>query len=146
LYPEYTGTLGLVILKDPALRTPQQIRARLDTRGLTISEPLGFTNTYALEPGPAVRALHEAGAEGRGEPWMPGEVAQRLEPEPVGHLGPHGQRVGVGEAERLADRQPPGVEPCADLLWRPERGVLQDDEAECSRVLRIEVDRPRLDG
>src|SRR5207245_6640803 len=48
LYPEYTGTLGLVILKDPALRTPQQIRARLDTRGLTISEPLGFTNTYAL--------------------------------------------------------------------------------------------------
>src|SRR2546429_2942406 len=52
LYLEYTGTLGLVILKDPSLRTPEQIRARLDTRGLTISEPLGFTNTYAL----AVRA------------------------------------------------------------------------------------------
>src|SRR3989449_1999541 len=77
---------------------------------------------------------------------MLGEVAQRLEAQPVGHLGPHGQRVGVGEAERLADRQPPGLEPCADLLWCPERGVLQDDEAECSRVLRIEVDRPRLDG
>ena len=52
LYPEYTGTLGLVILKDPSLRTPQEIRARLETRGLTISEPLGFSNTYAL----AVRA------------------------------------------------------------------------------------------
>src|SRR5256884_1641192 len=52
LYLEYTGTLGLVILKDPSLRTPQQIRARLETRGLTISEPLGFNNTYAL----AVRA------------------------------------------------------------------------------------------
>jgi osmoprotectant transport system permease protein len=52
LYPEYTGTLGLVILKDPSLRTPEQIRARLEARGLTISQPLGFNNTYAL----AVRA------------------------------------------------------------------------------------------
>jgi len=48
LYPEYTGTLGLVILKDPSLRTPEQIRARLRAKGLTISEPLGFNNTYAL--------------------------------------------------------------------------------------------------
>jgi osmoprotectant transport system permease protein len=52
LYPEYTGTLGLVILKDPSLRSPEQIRARLEARGLTISGPLGFNNTYAL----AVRA------------------------------------------------------------------------------------------
>jgi len=52
LYPEYTGTLGLVILKDPLLRTPEEIRARLAPRGLLIGEPLGFNNTYAL----AVRA------------------------------------------------------------------------------------------
>ena len=52
LYPEYTGTLARVILKDPALRTPEAIRARLAAAGLTMSEPLGFNNTYAL----AVRA------------------------------------------------------------------------------------------
>src|SRR5216684_1001102 len=52
LYPEYTGTLARIILKDPALRTPEAIRARLRAAGLTISDPLGFNNTYAL----AVRA------------------------------------------------------------------------------------------
>jgi len=52
LYPEYTGTLARIILKDPALSTPEAIRARLLASGLTMSEPLGFSNTYAL----AVRA------------------------------------------------------------------------------------------
>src|SRR5713101_9019813 len=52
LYPEYTGTLARIILKDPALRTPEAIRARLLASGLTMSESLGFSNTYAL----AVRA------------------------------------------------------------------------------------------
>ena len=52
LYPEYTGTLARIILKDPALRTSEAIRARLGASGLTMSEPLGFNNTYAL----AVRA------------------------------------------------------------------------------------------
>jgi osmoprotectant transport system substrate-binding protein/osmoprotectant transport system permease protein len=52
VYPEYTGTLARVILKDPALRTEEAIRARLEPRGLTISASLGFANTYAL----AVRA------------------------------------------------------------------------------------------
>jgi osmoprotectant transport system permease protein len=52
LYPEYTGTLSHIILKEPALGTAEAIRARLAASGLTISEPLGFNNTYAL----AVRA------------------------------------------------------------------------------------------
>jgi len=52
LYPEYTGTLSYIILKDPALRTPEAIRARLVPSGLTMSDSLGFNNTYAL----AVRA------------------------------------------------------------------------------------------
>ena len=52
LYPEYTGTLSRIILKDATLRTPEAIRARLGASGLTMSEPLGFNNTYAL----AVRA------------------------------------------------------------------------------------------
>ena len=48
LYPEYTGTLTRVILKDPSLLTIDAIRARLQLRGLTMSDSLGFANTYAL--------------------------------------------------------------------------------------------------
>ncbi|HSE05205.1 MAG TPA: glycine betaine ABC transporter substrate-binding protein [Methylomirabilota bacterium] len=52
LYPEYTGTLARVLLKDAALETPVAIRERLAARGLTVTASLGFANTYAL----AVRA------------------------------------------------------------------------------------------
>ena len=52
LYPEYTGTLARVLLKDASLETPEAIRARLLPGGLTVSASLGFVNTYAL----AVRA------------------------------------------------------------------------------------------
>ncbi len=69
LYPEYTGTLARIILKDASLRTPEAIRARLLPSGLTMSEPLGFNNTYAL----AVRA----------------ETAERLGLKTVGDLQRH---------------------------------------------------------
>src|ERR1700675_4361622 len=69
LYPEYTGTLARIILKDTALRTPEAIRARLRPSGLTMSEPLGFNNTYAL----AVRV----------------EMAERLELRTIGDLVHH---------------------------------------------------------
>src|SRR5262245_64400849 len=52
LYPEYTGTLSYIILKDPSLRSTEAIRARLASSALTITDSLGFNNTYAL----AVRA------------------------------------------------------------------------------------------
>lgn len=48
VYPEYTGTLARVILRDPTARSVAAIRAALRPRGVTISEPLGFDNTYAL--------------------------------------------------------------------------------------------------
>src|SRR5215469_4549085 len=69
LYPEYAGTLGRVILKDPALDTAEAIRPRLESRGLTISASLGFNNTYAL----AVR----------------GETAARLGLRTIGDLARH---------------------------------------------------------
>lgn len=69
LYPEYTGTLTRVILKDPALRIPEAIRARLRPSGLTMSEPLGFNNTYAL----AVRV----------------DTAERLDLKSIGDLVRH---------------------------------------------------------
>src|SRR5215813_3177057 len=47
-YPEYTGTISRAILKDPTVTTVDELRARLRPLGLTISDPLGFANTYAL--------------------------------------------------------------------------------------------------
>ena len=48
LYPEYTGTLSQAILKDPSLKSVEEIRRRLRGSGLTISDSIGFDNTYAL--------------------------------------------------------------------------------------------------
>ncbi len=48
IYPEYAGTLTRIILKDPSLGTTAAIRQRLAPLGLTVSDSLGFSNTYAL--------------------------------------------------------------------------------------------------
>jgi osmoprotectant transport system permease protein len=48
LYPEYTGTISEAILKDPSLVAVEAIRRALQKEHLTISESLGFNNTYAL--------------------------------------------------------------------------------------------------
>jgi osmoprotectant transport system permease protein len=52
LYPEYTGTIAEVILHDPALATRLSdltaLREALAPRGLTVSDPLGFNDGYAL--------------------------------------------------------------------------------------------------
>jgi osmoprotectant transport system permease protein len=48
VYPEYTGTIARLILKDPALTTLPAIRARMAERGLVVGAPLGFDNAYAL--------------------------------------------------------------------------------------------------
>jgi len=47
-YPEYSGTISEEILKDPTVRSIEEISARLDTFGIAITRPLGFNNTYAL--------------------------------------------------------------------------------------------------
>ncbi|MEM7137944.1 MAG: glycine betaine ABC transporter substrate-binding protein [Myxococcota bacterium] len=47
-YPEYTGTLAVEILQAPPNSTIEQLRAQLLPRGIVISEPLGFNNTYVL--------------------------------------------------------------------------------------------------
>jgi osmoprotectant transport system permease protein len=69
VYPEYTGTIGRAILKAPSVTTTGAIRDRLRPLGLTISEPLGFGNTYAL----AVRR----------------ETAERLGLRTISDLGRH---------------------------------------------------------
>jgi len=47
-YPEYTGTLMGELLVDENLQTVEQLRAALESRGIRMSEPLGFNNTYAI--------------------------------------------------------------------------------------------------
>jgi osmoprotectant transport system permease protein len=75
VYPEYTGTISRAILKDPSAESVEAIRARLHPRGLTISDPLGFDNTYAL----AVRA----------------ELAQQLGLRGVSDLRRHPELTGA---------------------------------------------------
>jgi osmoprotectant transport system permease protein len=75
LYPEYTGTISRAILKDPAAESLDAIRAGLRQQGLTISDPLGFENTYAL----AVRT----------------DVAQRLGLQGISDLARHPELTGA---------------------------------------------------
>lgn len=48
VYPEYTGTIGQAILKDPSATSVEVLRERLKPLGLTLGAALGFDNTYAL--------------------------------------------------------------------------------------------------
>jgi osmoprotectant transport system permease protein len=48
VYSDYTGTLAEAILKNPGLKSVAEIHAALAKRGIVISAPLGFDNTYAL--------------------------------------------------------------------------------------------------
>ncbi|HEX3178357.1 MAG TPA: glycine betaine ABC transporter substrate-binding protein [Methylomirabilota bacterium] len=48
VYPEYTGTIAVAILKEPAVTAIDALRERLGPRGLTLGGPIGFDNTYAL--------------------------------------------------------------------------------------------------
>jgi len=66
VYPEYTGTVSLEILKHAQPATLEQLQRELASQGLGLAVPLGFNNTYAL----AVRG--ESGA-----PSRLGELAAR---------------------------------------------------------------------
>jgi osmoprotectant transport system permease protein len=48
IYVEYTGTISRVILKDSSVTTAGALRDWLRPLGLTLSDSLGFDNTYAL--------------------------------------------------------------------------------------------------
>lgn len=47
-YPEYTGTLLQEILVKENIQTEAQLRQALTKRGLRMTPPLGFNNTYAI--------------------------------------------------------------------------------------------------
>ncbi len=48
VYPEYTGTIALEILKSPSSLSLQAMRAQLAPLGLGVDVPLGFNDGYAL--------------------------------------------------------------------------------------------------
>ncbi|MHB1561966.1 MAG: ABC transporter permease/substrate-binding protein, partial [Isosphaeraceae bacterium] len=48
IYPEYTGTITGEILAGQNLRTDEALRAVLAERGIRMSPPLGFDDTYAI--------------------------------------------------------------------------------------------------
>jgi len=48
VYPDYTGTLAEAILKQPKLRSVEEISRALGPIGLVISGSLGFNDTYAI--------------------------------------------------------------------------------------------------
>lgn len=48
VYPEYTGTIAQEILKSDHALSLDQIREPLAKAGVSMTEPLGFNNTYAL--------------------------------------------------------------------------------------------------
>ncbi len=58
-YPDYTGTIIQELLKDDSLKTIAQIRAKLKPLGIGITEPLGFSNNYALAVTPALAEKHK---------------------------------------------------------------------------------------
>lgn len=48
LYPDYTGTLMQEILAAENLQSFEALEAALNQRGIQITQPLGFNNTYAI--------------------------------------------------------------------------------------------------
>ena len=48
IYPEYTGTLIQEILSQEKLQSDKQLQEALAKQGISMSQPLGFNNTYAL--------------------------------------------------------------------------------------------------
>jgi osmoprotectant transport system permease protein len=48
VYPEYTGTIARELLSDLELDSDDAMRAALAERGLQMSRPLGFSNTYVF--------------------------------------------------------------------------------------------------
>jgi osmoprotectant transport system permease protein len=98
VYSDYTGTLAEAILKNPQLQSVTEIRAALLQRGIVISAPLGFDNTYAL----AVRedfaqreGLHSIGDLARLHSTLKGGFSYEFMDRRDGYPG-LAQRYGLG--------------------------------------------------
>jgi osmoprotectant transport system permease protein len=89
LYVEYTGTAHTAIFHEPHSTDPRQVfdavRARYAAAGLTLLEPLGFENTFAI--------------------LVRGEDARRLGLRTIGDAAPHTPRWQAGFGYEFLQRQ-----------------------------------------
>jgi osmoprotectant transport system permease protein len=107
LYPEYTGTITGEILAGKTIRGDDGLRAALAERGVGMSRPLGFNNTYAI--------------------GMREEVAARLRIRTLSDLRGHPE-LKLGFSNEFMERRDgwPGLRDRYGLPQRDVRGLDHD--------------------
>jgi osmoprotectant transport system permease protein len=107
LYPEYTGTISGEILSNQNIKDEANLRAALAKRGVGMSRPLGFNNTYAI--------------------GMREEVAARLGVSTLSGLRPHPE-LKFGFSNEFMERADgwPGIRDRYGLPQRDVRGLDHD--------------------
>ncbi len=107
IYPEYTGTISGEILARRGIDSMEKMRTALAARGIAVTGPLGFNNTYAV--------------------GMRRETAERLDISRISDLARHpGLRFGFGnEFMNRADGWP-GLKRRYRLPQREVRGLDHD--------------------
>ena len=106
-YPEYTGTLLQEILVKENLQTEAELKQALTARGLRMTPPLGFNNTYAI--------------------GMKAELAERLKLRTISDLRNHPELV-LGFGNEFMDRADgwPGLQQRYQLPQQNVRGLDHD--------------------
>ena len=106
-YPEYTGTIATEILKTDSRASVDQIRHSLEERGVGMTAPLGFNNTYALV--------------------MRRTEAQRLGIRTISDLRKHPE-LKIGLTHEFLDRED-GWQPLRQRYGLPQQNVVGIDHA-----------------
>ncbi len=107
VYPEYTGTIREEILAGENLADTTNLREALMARGVRMSGPLGFNNTYAIA--------------------MPDTTARRLGIETISDLCEHPQ-LRIGFSNEFMDREDgwPGLRQAYNLPHEHVQGLDHD--------------------
>lgn len=106
-YPEYTGTLLQESLAPEKLTTPAELEQALLQRGLKMTQPLGFNNTYAI--------------------GVSSELAKRLNLHSISDLTQH-PNLSMGYGHEFMDRADgwPGMQQRYQLPHKNVRGLDHD--------------------
>ena len=115
VYPEYSGTLAQEILASLGVKTEAETRAALAARGIVMSRPLGFSNTYAV-------GMREA-------------VAARLGIQTISDLRRHPE-LALGFSNEFMDRED-GWPHLRNLYHLPHRDVRGLDHDLAYRALEL---------
>jgi osmoprotectant transport system permease protein len=104
VYPEYTGTILEVILQTHSPRSLREMRAELARRGITMSDPIGFDDSYAIA--------------------VPDSIARRDGLTKISDLGRHPQ-LRLGLTHEFLGRPDgwPGLARAYGLSMRDVRGI-----------------------